>query len=67
MPKSRASFVKRQREMAKKEQRQAKLQRRLERKAGVGVEPPPEDGAEVADGADGAPATPDDAPPPEAP
>ena len=37
MPKSRASFVKRQREMAKKEQRKAKLRRKLERKAGAGA------------------------------
>jgi hypothetical protein len=35
MPKSRASFLKRQREIAQKEQRQAKLQRRLDRKTGV--------------------------------
>jgi hypothetical protein len=33
MAKSRASFVKRQREIAKKEQRAAKLQRKLERRA----------------------------------
>jgi hypothetical protein len=35
MPKNRASFLKRQREIAQKEQRQAKLQRRLDRKAGT--------------------------------
>jgi len=39
MPKSRASFVKRQREIAKKEQRQAKLQRKLDRRAAAGASP----------------------------
>ena len=39
MPKSRASYLKRQREIANKEKRQAKLQRRLDRRAAAD-EPP---------------------------
>ena len=42
MPKSRASFVKRQREIAKKEQRQAKLQRKHDRKLAAASAPPAE-------------------------
>ena len=50
MPKSRASFVKRQREMAKKEQRQAKLQRKLDRRAAAEAEgPPAEPGPPIAE------------------
>ncbi len=37
MAKSRASFVKRQREIEKKQKREAKLQRRLERKNNPGA------------------------------
>ncbi len=53
MPKSRASFVKRQREMAKKEQRQAKLQRKLDRKAAAAASPRPADPSVAPDAARG--------------
>jgi hypothetical protein len=43
LPKTRASFLKRQREMAKKEQRAAKLQRKLDRKAQAGEPAEPAD------------------------
>jgi hypothetical protein len=39
MAKHRASFVKRQREIAKKEQREAKFQRRTERRAAAAEAP----------------------------
>jgi hypothetical protein len=38
LPKTRASFLKRQREIAKKEQREAKLQRKRDRKTSEVVE-----------------------------
>jgi hypothetical protein len=47
MPKSRASYLKRQREVAKKVQRQAKLQRRLDRKAAADSPPQGEEGEGV--------------------
>ena len=47
MPKSRASYLKRQREVAKKEQRQAKLQRRLDRKSAADMPPQAEEGEGV--------------------
>ena len=49
MPKSRASFVKRQREIAKKEQRQAKLQRKHDRRSAAADSQPLEPGPPIAE------------------
>lgn len=50
MPRNRASFFKRQREVAKKQKRDEKLQRKLDRKtAGVTGEPAQPAGAESED------------------
>jgi len=49
MPKSRASFLKRQREVDKKQKREAKLQRKLDKKTAVPEEQTQQLGPETAE------------------